>query len=209
MKFFVDLSESVESLVENTTTGKKYFIEGKFLSADVPNRNGRVYPKNVMEGAVSKYQADYIDQKRSMGELNHPPGPSINLDRVSHMIESLKFSGSDVIGRAKILSTPMGEIAKNLIDEGVKLGVSSRGLGSLKLVNGINQVQNDFWMSTVDIVSDPSGIGCMVNGIIENREYILKDNEVIELIIDAHKQKIDEAVLLEKYCQLMRKFAAK
>lgn len=206
MKFFVDLSESVESLVENTTTGKKYFIEGKFLSADVPNRNGRVYPKNVMENAVGKYQTDYIDQKRSMGELNHPQGPSINLDRVSHMIESLKFSGSDVIGRAKILSTPMGEIAKNLIDEGVKLGVSSRGLGSLKLVNGINQVQNDFWMSTVDIVSDPSGMGCFVNGIMESADWeVLKDGTIQQIVIDSVKHKLDEKVILEKYCQFMLK----
>lgn len=210
MKLFIDLNESVEALVESTAEGgKKYFIEGKFLSADVPNRNGRIYPKRVMEGAVGKYQKDYIDAKRSLGELNHPQGPTINLDRVSHMIENLRFEGSDVMGRAKILNTPMGEIAKNLIDEGVKLGVSSRGLGSLKQVNGINEVQNDFWISTVDIVSDPSGFGCYVNGIMENQEWILQNGEFIQLVVDQAKKKLDEKVLFEKYCHLMLKLTGK
>ena len=160
-----------------------------------------------MEKAVTKYQNDYIDQKRSLGELNHPTnGPSINLDRASHMIESLNFKGSDVFGRARVLSTPMGEITKTLIDEGVKLGVSSRGLGSIKEVNGVNEVQNDFWMSTVDIVSDPSGFGCMVDGIKENTEWILENGEYIQLVVDKAKGKIDEKVFLEQYIKLMRQY---
>lgn len=211
MKFIVDLNEAVETLVENTSTGKKYFIEGKFLSANTPNRNGRVYPKAVMENAVGKYQKDYIDQKRSLGELNHPSnGPSINLDRASHMIESLSFKDIDVFGRARILSTPMGEIAKNLIDEGVKLGVSSRGLGSLKQVNGINEVQNDFWMSTVDIVSDPSGFGCYVNGIQEGLDWeMLADGTIQQLVVEHAKKKIDEATYLKEFANFMLKISKK
>lgn len=207
MKLIVDLNESVESLVENTSTGKNYYIEGKFLSADVPNKNGRIYPKSVMESAVSKYATDYISQKRSLGELNHPAnGPSINLDKVSHMIESLNFKGSDVYGRAKILDTPNGKIAKTLIDEGVKLGVSSRGLGSIKQINGLNEVQKDFWMSTVDIVSDPSGMGCYVNGIMENAEWtMLEDGSIQQLVVDAVKKNVNESVLLKEFAKFMLK----
>ena len=210
MKLIMDLNESVESLVESTAGGKKYFIEGKFLSANVPNKNGRVYPLSVMESAVGKYAADYITQKRSLGELNHPQGPTVNLDRVSHMIENLNFKGNDVFGRAKILSTPMGEIAKNLIDEGVKLGVSSRGLGSLKQVNGINEVQSDFWISTVDIVSDPSGAGCYVNGIMENVDWaVLKDGTVQQLVIDIAKKRINESMVLKEFANFMLKISKK
>ena len=210
MKLITDLNESVESLVESTASGKKYFIEGKFLSADVPNKNGRVYPRAVMESAVGKYAADYISQKRSLGELNHPQGPTVNLDRVSHMIENLTFKGSDVFGRAKILSTPMGEIAKNLIDEGVKLGVSSRGLGSLKQVNGINEVQSDFWISTVDIVSDPSGHNCYVNGIMENVDWaVMQDGTVQQLVVDIAKKKINESMILKEFANFMLKISKK
>lgn len=208
MKLFIDLNESVETLVENTEAGKKYFIEGKFLSANRPNRNGRVYPLAVMEGAVGKYQKDYIQQKRSLGELNHPNGPTINLDRVSHMIESLRFEGDDVFGRAKILNTPMGEIAKNLIDEGVKLGVSSRGLGSLKSVNGVNEVQKDFWISTVDIVSDPSGYGCFVNGLQESLDWdVLADGTVQQIVVDHAKKRIDESKAIKAFADFMLKIS--
>lgn len=179
MKLLSDLHESVEVLIENTTSGKKYFIEGKFLSADVPNKNKRVYPLKVMEAAVDKYTKEYINEKRALGELNHPSsGPSVNLDKVCHIIESLEFRGNDVYGKARILSTPNGDILKSLIDEKVKVGVSSRGLGSLKkLSSGINEVQNDFFIAAVDVVNDPSGIGCFVSGITEDTEWKLIDDK--------------------------------
>ena len=181
MKLILDLNEGIETLVENTESGKKYYIEGKFLSADVPNRNGRVYPRKVMEGAVEKYTKDYIKEQRALGELNHPSnGPSVNLDKACHIIESLEFRGSDVYGKARVLSTPMGEIVKTLIDEKVKLGVSSRGLGSLKKTSsGINEVQNDFFLAAVDVVNDPSGIGCFVNGIMEGASWEMRNGEWI------------------------------
>lgn len=183
MKLIQELNESVETLVENTNSGKKYFIEGKFLSADIPNKNKRVYPRSVMVRAVENYINSYIKENRALGELNHPSnGPSVNLDKSCHIIESLEFRGSDVYGKARVLSTPMGEILKTLIDEGVKLGVSSRGLGSLKkLPSGINEVQNDYFIAAVDVVNDPSGIGCFVNGISENSDWKLVNGEWINV----------------------------
>lgn len=180
MKFIQEaIIHDIETLVENTTGGKKYYIEGKFLSAEVPNKNKRIYPLKVMESAVDKYKKEYVEQKRAMGELNHPTtGPTINLDKVCHIIESLEFRGNDVYGKARVLSTPNGEILKSLIDEGVKVGVSSRGLGTLKkLSSGINEVQDDFFMAAVDVVNDPSGIGCFVNGLSENTEWKLIDDK--------------------------------
>lgn len=180
MKFIQEaIIHDIETLVENTTGGKKYYIEGKFLSAEVPNKNKRIYPLKVMESAVDKYKKEYVEQKRAMGELNHPTtGPTINLDKVCHIIESLEFRGNDVYGKARVLSTPNGEILKSLIDEGVKVGVSSRGLGTLKkLSSGINEVQDDFFMAAVDVVNDPSGIGCFVNGLSENSEWKLIDDK--------------------------------
>lgn len=180
MKILNDLNESIEYLVENTSSGKNYFIEGNFLSADIPNRNRRIYPKHVMEHAVENYTKEFIKNNRAMGELNHPTpsNPTINLDKVSHVIESLTFNGSLVIGKARVLSTPMGNILKTLIDEKVKVGVSSRGLGSIKkLNNGLSEVQNDFYLGAIDVVSDPSGIGCFVDGISESSEWILENGE--------------------------------
>ena len=142
------------------------------MQAGTRNRNDRLYPLGVMEGALNKYQT-LISEKRALGELGHPPNPTVNLDKVSHLITSLKFEGNDVIGRAKILDTPMGKIAQNFIEEGVRLGVSSRGLGSLKERNGVNEVQNDFHLATVDIVADPSAPDAFVTGIMESAEWIL------------------------------------
>lgn len=180
MLMLIDLNESVEYLVENTNEGKKYFIEGKFLSADVPNKNRRVYPKSIMEQAVNNYHNTFISSNRSMGELDHPlpGGPVVNLKNASHVIESLQFHGSDVIGKARVLGTPNGKILKTLIDEQVKFGVSSRGLGSVrKTRNGLNEVQSDFYIAAVDAVSDPSGIGCFVNGINESSEWKFENGE--------------------------------
>lgn len=161
-----------EILVEKTDLGAKhYYIKGVFMQAETQNRNGRKYPRPILEQELSRYQKSILE-KRSLGELGHPDTPTINLDKVSHLITQLEFDGNNIVGKAKILSTPNGEIAKSFINEGVKLGVSSRGVGSLKSVGGVNEVQEDFKLSTVDIVADPSAPDAWVSGIMEGREYI-------------------------------------
>jgi hypothetical protein len=194
MKLISELTESIDYLVESSNGKKNYFIEGIFMQANKANRNGRIYPMPVMENAVNKYQ-NTITAKRAMGELGHPNGPTINLDRVSHNITNLSFQKEDVYGKAKILDTPMGKIAKNLIDEGIKLGVSSRGLGSLKVIdNGLNEVQEDFLLNTVDIVADPSAPEAWVNGILESKEWVMTpDGRLEERVIElAKKNKLTE-----------------
>jgi hypothetical protein len=173
MKLITEQINEVKYLVEKKEDGaKNIFIEGIFMQTEKENKNGRMYRKGIMENALNNFQS-LISEKRALGELGHPPNPQINLNNVSHLITSLKFEGNDVIGRAKILDTPMGKIAKNFIEEGVRLGVSSRGLGSLKEVNGINEVQDDFHLATVDIVSDPSAPEAFVQGIMEGAEWVL------------------------------------
>ena len=166
-------NEDCEVLTEATEGGKKnYFIEGIFMQGDLKNRNGRIYPSQVLEKEMNRYNKDFIQTKRALGELGHPDSPQINGDRVSHLITEMKRDGSNFVGKAKILGTPMGEIVKTFIDEGVKVGVSTRGLGSVKPTKeGIMEVQNDFHLATVDVVTDPSGPNCFVNGIMENTEY--------------------------------------
>lgn len=174
MKLIKELVEEVSFIAEDTNGKKNYYIEGIFLQSNLKNRNGRMYPKHVMEKEVSRYMKEYVDTKRAFGELGHPEGPSINLDRVSHIITSLKEDGDNYIGRAKITtSTPMGKIAAALLDEGAKLGVSSRGLGTLKQTQeGINEVQDDFYLATAaDIVADPSAPDAFVQGIMEGKEF--------------------------------------
>ena len=170
------MNQDVKFLTEKKEDGtKSVYIEGIFMQAEKPNRNGRIYGKGIMEREVQKYQ-ELINEKRSLGELGHPPNPSINLNQVSHMITGLKFEGNDIYGKAKILDTPMGRIAKNFIEEGVRLGVSSRGLGSVKLnKEGVNEVQDDFHLATVDIVADPSAPDAFVQGIMESAEWILEN----------------------------------
>jgi hypothetical protein len=211
MKLLTELTDqNVECLVESVKGGgKRYFVEGIWASANTPNRNGRVYPGAVMESALGKYNSDYVSQKRALGELNHPQGPSINLDRASHIIENLKLEGNNVTGRAKIMSTPMGEIAKSLIDEGVKLGVSTRGLGSLEEgKDGYKHVKNDFFISAIDIVSDPSGPGCWIKGLLENTEWAFDaDGNLVEiakeLVIDVHKKKINEEKAIKEFARFI------
>lgn len=196
MKLIKELTEEVQFIPESTADGKKnYFIEGIFLQSNLKNRNGRVYPKEIMEKEVRRYMREYVDTKRAFGELGHPDGPSINLDRVSHMIVSLKEDGNNYWGKAKIMDTPMGKIAKNLLDEGAKLGVSSRGLGSLKLNNeGVNEVQNDFYLATAaDIVADPSAPDAFVQGIMENKEWMFIDGVWTYQDIDETKKMIQNA----------------
>ena len=174
MKLIREEIESVEFLVEQRNGKKSMYIEGIFLQGDLQNRNGRMYPINVLRKEVARYTENHIQKGRALGELGHPDGPTVNLDRVSHKITSLKESGSNFIGKAKILSTPMGKIASSLIEEGVKLGVSSRGIGSLKPTReGENEVGDDFMLSTAaDIVADPSAPDAFVEGIMEGKEWV-------------------------------------
>lgn len=191
MKLIKEVAQELNYLVEDKQGGgKNVFIEGIFAQADRQNKNKRIYGKSIMEREVNKYK-ELIEQKRSLGELGHPDNPSINLHQVSHLITSLKMEGNDVIGRAKILETPMGIIAKNLIENGVQLGVSTRGLGSLKMNSeGVNEVQDDFHLATVDIVADPSAPDAFVQGIMESAEWIL-DNGVWKAVhVEAAQKQI-------------------
>jgi len=174
MKLFREINEEVEILTEETEKGeKKYFIEGVFLQGNLKNRNGRIYPMEILDKEASRYSKDFIEQRRAFGELGHPDGPTINLERVSHMITSLRREGENYIGKAKVMDTPYGKIVKNLIDEGAKLGVSSRGIGSLEEKRGVNFVKDDFQLATAaDIVADPSAPDAFVNGILEGKEWI-------------------------------------
>jgi hypothetical protein len=176
MRFITEVAQDIKFLVEKKEGGgKNVFIEGIFAQYDKQNKNGRIYPSHIMEKEVGRYQ-EIIDAKRALGELGHPANPSINLDKVSHLITSLKMEGNNnVVGRAKILETPMGIIARNLIENGVQLGVSTRGLGSLKEKNGVNEVQDDFHLATVDIVADPSAPDAFVQGIYESAEWICEN----------------------------------
>ena len=196
MKLIREEIESVKFLVETTKSGKKsLYIEGVFLQGEIKNRNGRMYPMETLRKEVARYNESNIVSGRALGELGHPDGPTVNLDRVSHKIVSLKESGSNFIGKAKILSTPMGKIASSLIDEGVKLGVSSRGIGSLRTTReGVNIVGDDFMLATAaDIVADPSAPDAFVEGIMEGKEWCLVDGRIKEAQLEAIKHSLDNA----------------
>ncbi len=190
MKLITEMNQDVKFLTEDKEDGSKsVYIEGIFMQAEKPNRNGRIYGKGIMEREVQRYQ-ELINEKRSLGDLGHPPNPTINLNQVSHMITGLKFEGNDIYGKAKILDTPMGKIAKNFIEEGVRLGVSSRGLGSVRMnKEGVNEVQDDFHLATVDIVADPSAPDAFVQGVMESADWIL-ENGVWKAIQVEQAQKI-------------------
>ena len=180
MKLITEHSDNIEYMIEKNDAGiKQYRIEGVFAQAEKKNRNGRVYGKGILEGAVGKYIQEQVNENRAVGELNHPNGPTINLDRVSHRITDLRFEGNDVVGNALILDTPMGKIVKGLLEGGVKLGVSTRGMGSLERRNDANYVKEDFQLSTVDIVQDPSAPSAFVNGIMEGVEWVW-NNGILE-----------------------------
>ena len=190
-----EINEAISYLTEEAEDGKKHmFITGPFLQAEVVNRNGRKYLREVMAKEVGRYTEQYINKNRAYGELGHPDSPSINLDRVSHMIVDLHQEGDNWIGKAKILDTPMGNIAKNLIEGGGQLGVSSRGMGSLKSINGINVVQDDFYLATAaDIVADPSAPDAFVRGIMENKEWMMVNGVWTEMDQDLAKTSIRKA----------------
>ena len=173
MKLITEHSEDLRYFSEAAENGeKKFIIDGIFMQAEQVNRNRRIYPKKVLESAVNKYVADYVNKGRAVGELNHPDGPTINLDKVSHRITELQWNGNDVVGKALILDTPMGKIVKGLLEGGCQLGVSSRGMGTVASKNGQTFVNDDFVLSTVDIVQDPSAPSAFVNGIMEGVEWI-------------------------------------
>ena len=193
VKLFSEAVEEVEYICEQKENGdKNYKIKGIFMQADVKNRNGRVYPMEVLEREVAKYNKKFVNEKRAFGELGHPDGPTVNLERVSHMITSLKPDGKNFIGEAKIMSTPMGEIVKNLMDEGAKLGVSSRGMGSLVQKNGANYVRDDFYLATAaDIVADPSAPNAFVEGIMEGKEWVWNHGALVEAHVAKLKTEFD------------------
>jgi len=193
VKLFSEAVEEVEYITEaKEDGGKNYKIRGIFMQADMKNRNGRVYPMEVLQKEVSKYNKKFVNQKRAFGELGHPEGPTVNLERVSHMITSLKPEGKNFIGEAKIMSTPMGEIVKNLMDEECQLGVSSRGMGSLMQKNGANYVRDDFYLATAaDIVADPSAPNAFVEGILESKEWVWNHGSLIEAHVAGLKKEFD------------------
>ena len=193
VKLFSEAVEEVEYITEEKKDGgKNYKIKGIFMQADVKNRNGRVYPMEVLEKEVSKYNKNFIRESRAFGELGHPDGPTVNLERVSHMITSLTPDGKNFIGEAKIMATPMGEIVKNLMDEGAKLGVSSRGMGSLDQRNGANYVRDDFYLATAaDIVADPSAPNAFVEGIMEGKEWVWNHGSLVEAHVAEVKRSFD------------------
>ena len=197
MRLIAEQITKAEFILEDRKGGgKNYFIEGVFLQAELKNKNGRMYPFKTLQREVAKYDENFITKGRALGELGHPEGPSINLDRVSHKIESLKEDGNNFIGRAKILDTPNGKIAKSLLDEGVSLGVSSRGMGSLRKEDGCNIVEDDFMLATAaDIVADPSAPDAFVAGIMEGKEWVWDNGILKETAVAEIKQEIDQATL--------------
>jgi hypothetical protein len=186
--------------------GKNHFIEGIFMQSEQKNRNGRIYPKSVMEKAVDKYVTEQVKTGRAVGELNHPDGPSINLDKVSHKINALEWQGDDVVGKAQILETPMGQIVKGLLDGGVQLGVSTRGMGSLEERNGVMYVKEDFMLNTVDIVQDPSAPTAFVNGIMEGVDWVWKNGIVQPQVIEKMETEIKKAPRADLYETQVREF---
>lgn len=211
------ITEQIDSDIQVITEAKQngskdFFIEGIFMMADSKNRNGRVYESKILKPAVEKYIQEQVKQGRAVGELNHPDGPTINLDKVSHLITDLRFEGNNVVGKAKILNTPMGQIVKGLLEGGVKLGVSSRGMGSLEERNGSNYVKDDFHLATVDIVQDPSAPAAFVNGIMEGVEWIVENGiykpQEIEKI-ETEIKRTPKAQLAEAQVRVFQHFLSK
>ncbi len=183
----------IRFLSEGSDKERQHFIEGVFMQSDVKNRNGRVYPQEILAKEVERYNDEFVQKNRAMGELGHPEGPTVNLERVSHIIKDLRVEGKNVYGKAKILETPMGKIAKNLLNEGCMFGVSSRGMGSLQEKNGVSYVQDDFMLATVDIVADPSAPNAFVNGIMEGKQWVWDNGIIKEVQISKYKKIIKES----------------
>ena len=202
MRLITEQNNDIEVLTEESDGKKSTYIKGIFLQTEITNRNGRMYKYNTMEREVSKYNEEFIQRGRALGELGHPEGPTVNLDRVSHKIVELYPEGKNFVGKAKLLETPMGKIAKNLLEEGVQLGVSSRGLGSLKKEGTTSVVADDFILSTAaDIVADPSAPDAFVQGIYEGKDWALVDGQIKEAQIEAVKESLDNAPSLEELAE--------
>jgi hypothetical protein len=195
MKLIKEVYENLEYIAEANADGEKeFFIEGIFMQANQKNRNGRMYPTDILEKEVERYNKEYVEKNRAFGELGHPQGPTINLERVSHMIKSLTKEGDNFMGKAKIMDSPYGNIVKNLIKEGASLGVSSRGMGSLKSKNGVNEVQGDFYLATAaDIVADPSAPDAFVEGIMEGVEWVYEGGKWVEHFVEQAQQEVHAA----------------
>ena len=188
-----DLDTECQLITENVNGEKQHYIQGVFMQAEKKNRNGRVYPRELLEREVNRYNTNYIRKNRAFGEMGHPESPSINLDRVSHLVTELYPDGADFIGKAKILDTPFGKIVKNLLDGGGQLGVSTRGVGSLKPSNGLQLVQPDFYLACIDIVADPSAPDAFVQGIMEEKEWIYDNGNWTEKDYEKARNAIREA----------------
>ena len=213
MKLISEEINNAEYLIEETNGKKDYKIKGIFLQSELKNRNGRVYPKDVLENEVKRYNQEFVNKKRAFGELGHPDGPTINLERVSHMITKLYPDGNNFIGEAKIMNTPYGKIVKGLIDEGAQLGVSSRGMGSLVQKGGMNVVSDDFYIATAaDIVADPSAPDAFVEGIMEGKEWVWDNGVLTEKDVSAWKMEIYKTrkrELEEKKVNIFKNFLQK
>ena len=196
VKLISEEVQDVEDITEEKEDGKKnYKIKGVFMQADIKNRNGRVYPMETLQKEVARYNKQYIKEKRAFGELGHPDGPTVNLDKVSHMVTSLKPDGKNFIGEAKVMGTPMGEIVKNIMEDGGKLAVSSRGMGSLSKKNGANYVNDDFYLATAaDIVADPSAPNAFVEGIMEGKEWVWNHGSLIESQLVKMQERVNTRV---------------
>ena len=196
MKLITEHTHELEYITESK--GKEQYIKGIFMQSDLKNQNGRIYPHAVLKKEVNNFNNRYVKEGRALGELGHPMGPIINLDRVSHVIKELKEDGKNFVGKAKVMDTPNGNIVKSFINEGVKLGVSSRGMGSVKTnKEGVNEVQSDFVLSTVDIVADPSAPDAFVNGIMEGKEWVWENGIIKEREIDSMRKTIENAKMKE------------
>tara|TARA_B100001939_G_scaffold218422_1_gene187990 strand:+ start:1335 stop:1988 length:654 start_codon:yes stop_codon:yes gene_type:complete len=207
MKLISEFNDQhLEILTEERNGKKKYVIEGIFAQADKKNRNGRVYPMAIMEKAIGKYDSEQVSKGRAVGELNHPEGPTVNLDKVSHKIDSLNFKGSDVVGKATVLDTPMGKIVEGLLDGGVQLGVSTRGMGSLMQQNGAMVVKDDFILNAVDIVQDPSAPSAFVNGVMEGVEWVWNNGIIEAQTIEKMETEIKKAPRSDLYEVQVREF---
>ena len=214
MKLITETIENIEVLKEEKANGKKdYKIRGVFMQADIKNRNGRIYPVETLAKEVRRYTNEFINKKRAFGELGHPDGPTVNLERVSHMITSLKPEGKNFIGEAKVMDTPYGKIVKNLIDEGAVLGVSSRGMGSIQQTGGRNLVGKDFYLATAaDIVADPSAPDAFVEGIMEGKEWVWDNGVLKSVTIEKYKSEIEKTKreeLAEKKSKIFADFVSK
>jgi hypothetical protein len=213
MLLITEQRDDIQCLTEATEDGKKnYFIEGIFMQSEKVNRNGRMYERKILFNEADRYNKEYVQKSRAMGELGHPDGPSLNLERVCHNIVEMSFDGDNVMGKAKILDTPYGKIVKSLIDDGVKLGVSTRGMGTLEEKNGVKMVKEDFMLTAVDVVADPSAPDAFVNGIMEGKEWVWNNGMLKEREIETYRKTITKAErenLEEQKLNVFRDFLSK